>query len=253
MKIFKSLETLVFFTILGLFCGCASTELSPDDPEALYAEAESEFKDGRFLMAIEKFREVKNRYPYSSRAVDAELRIADSYFDQESFIEAETAYEIFKELHPTHVRSDYVQFRVALSNFNQIPSHPGRDLTAAYKAIDAFHLLEEKFPSSEFIEKAKIHSGEARLKIAEYENYVADFYFRRRHFLSASYRYAALLKDFPEMGYDEEALYRLGESYYRIRMYGNSRDALKRLLKKFPESSLKGEALALLEELQKKN
>lgn len=253
MRSHKSLTFLVYLPFLLCLFGCASKELSSDDPEGVFAEAEGEFTDGRFLMAIEKYREIKNRYPYSSRAVDAELRIADAYFEQESFIEAETSYEIFKELHPTHTRSDYVQYRIALSNFHQIPSHPGRDLTAAYKAIDAFKVLEEKFPSSEFVEKGRVHSGEARRKIAEYENYVADFYFRRRHYLSASYRYAALLKDFPDMGYDEEALFRLGESYYRIRMFGNARDILKRLLKQFPDSSKKGDALALMEELQKRN
>lgn len=242
-----------FLLIVLAICSCSSTELSHDDPNALFRQAEEEFTDGRYLMAIEKFRDIKNRFPYSARAIEAELRIADTYFQQEAFIEAETAYEVFKELHPAHPRSDYVQYQIALSNFSQIPSHPGKDLTAAYKSIDAFRVLEEKFPSSEFVEKGKIHSGEARRKIAEYESYVADFYFRRQHYLSASYRYAALLKDFPDMGYDEEALFRLGESYYRIRMFGNAKDALGRLLRQFPETSNRSQALAMLDELKKNN
>ncbi len=242
-----------FFVIFLVVCGCSSQEVASDNPDALFKEAEEELADGRYMMAIEKLRDLKNKFPYSTRAVDAELKIADAYFQQEAFIEAETAYEVFKELHPTHPRIDYVQYQVALSNFHQIPSHPGRDLTAAYKAIDAFRKLEEQFPSSEYVDKGRVHSGEARRKIAEYESYVADFYFRRRHFLSASYRYAALLKDFPDMGYDETALFRLGESYFRIRMYGNAKDTLGRLLKQFPESSHKTEALALMEELRKNN
>lgn len=244
---------LLYLAVITTVCACSSTEVATDNPDALFAEAESELTDGRFLMAIEKYRDIKNRFPYSTRAVDAELRIADAYFQQESYIESETAYEVFKELHPTHHKSDYVQYQVALSDFYQIPTHPGRDLTAAYKAIDAFKVLEERYPSSEYIEKGRVHSAEARRKIAEYESYVADFYFRRRHFLSASYRYAALLKDFPDMGYDEEALYRLGESYFRIRMFGSAKETLGRLMKSFPESSYKSGAQALLEELQKKN
>jgi outer membrane protein assembly factor BamD len=239
---------LILFLLLS---GCTSKSPSELSAETLFQEAEEEFKDGRYLIAIEKFRDIKNRFPYSSKAVDSELRIADAYFEQESYIESETAYDIFKELHPTHAKADYVQFRIGLSNFLQIPSHPGRDLTAAYKAIDSFRLLEEKFPSSEYVEKARIHTGAARQKIAEYESYVADFYFRRKHFLSASYRYAALLKDFPDMGYDEEALYRLGESYFRIRMFTNAKDALDRLLGKFPDTSYKSRVYAFLNEMKK--
>ena len=244
---------IVILFIVSIICSCASQEVAQDDPDSLFKSAELELKDGRYLIAIEKFRDLKNRFPYSTRAIDAELLTADAYFQQDAYLEAETAYEVFKELHPAYVKGDYVQYQIGLSNFNQIPPHPGRDLTAAYKAIDAFKVLEEKFPSSEYVEKGRIHSGEARRKIGEYENYVADFYYRRHHYLSATYRYAALLKEFPNMGYDEEGLFRLGESYFRVRMFSSAKEILGRLLNQFPETAFKGEAQSMIEELQKKN
>jgi len=244
---------LTFFSLLLTLSlvGCATTTANPDDPEALYKEAEEALKDEHYLIALERFRDVKNRFPYSSRAVDSELAIADTYFAQESYLEAESAYEIFKELHPTHPRSDYVQFRIGLSFFNQIPGHAGRDLSAAYRAIDAFNVLIDKYKSSSLLEEAKRHVAEARAKLAEYQNYVADFYYQRRHYLSASYRYAALLQDYSGLGYDEEALYRLGESYYHIRMFSNARETLQRLLSKYPESGHQSSAQSLLKDLDK--
>lgn len=236
-----------------LVTSCASTEAAKDSPEALFAEAEEAFKDERFLIAVERYRDIKNRFPYSTRATDAELRIADAYFEQENYLEAESAYEIFKELHPTHAKIDYVQYRIALSYHNQIPDNSARDLSAAYKAIDAFTTLKEKYPSSQYAAKAEEYIQEARKRLAEHESYIADFYFQRQHFLSASYRYAALLQDYPNLGYEEEALYRLGMSYYRTRMFGNARDALSRLVKQFPESGKRSEAQSLIEELSKKN
>ncbi|MFM8315054.1 MAG: outer membrane protein assembly factor BamD [Deltaproteobacteria bacterium] len=242
----------VLFAML-FFVGCSQQEVNRDDPDSLFNEAESIFKDERYLIAVEKYRDIKNRFPYSSRAVDSELRIADTYFAQENYLEAESAYEIFKELHPTHPRSDYVQFRIGLSYYKEIPDNSARDLSAANRAIDGFAVLIEKFPKSEFVSKAKEYSSEARKKLGEHENYVANFYYERKHFLSASYRYASLLRDFPNMGYDEEALYRLGQCYYHIRMYSNAGEALRKLLAQYPNSNFKSESESILEELKKKN
>lgn len=252
---FSNSTRVLFLCLLVAFlavAACSSKEVNKEDPDALYSDAEESFKDERYLAAMEKYRDIKNRFPYSSRAVDAELRIADTYFAQESYLEAESAYEIFKELHPTHPKSDYVQYRIALSYFDQIPSNSARDLSAAYKAIESFNTLVEKFPSSEYVAKSKENIAEARKRLAEHENYVADFYYQRGHYLSASYRYAALLGDYPGLGYEEEALYRLAQCYYHTRMYSNAQDTIRRFMIQFPNSSKKGELESLLQETQKK-
>jgi outer membrane protein assembly factor BamD len=249
---FFSALTLVLFSVsVAIFSGCSSTPTTADSADQLFAQAEEDLKEERFISALEKYREVKSRFPYSSRAIDAELRIADAFYQQESYIEAESAYEIFKELHPTHTKSDYVQFQIAMSNFKQIPDNSARDLTAALRAIDSFQTLNEKFPNSSYGLKSKELMAEARRRLAEHELYVADFYFDREHFLSASQRYVSLLRDFPNLGYDEEALYRLGKCYFQIRNYSGSRDTLRRLLKEFPQSSHKGDADKIFEDINR--
>lgn len=235
-----------------LMQACTHEELAGDDPESIYNAAEENYKDENYFQALEKYRDLKNRFPYHSRATDAELRIADSYFAQEQYLEAASSYEIFKELHPTHPKADYVQFQIALSYFNQIPENSARDLSAAYRAIEQFEIVKEKFPDSENAKKATEYIAKARAKLAEHENYVADFYYRRHHFLSATYRYSSLLRDFPKSEFEEEALIRLGRSYANIRMYGNARDSLNRLMSQYPDSPYKSEAQALLEELKEK-
>jgi outer membrane protein assembly factor BamD len=244
-------QVAVYLSLGGILAHCAHEGGGnpENDPDALYKEAEEALKDEKYLVAIEKFRDIKNRFPYSARATDSELRIADAYFEQESYLEAESAYEIFRELHPTHPRADYVQFRIGLSYFKLIPDNSSRDLSAAYRAMDAFKVLTDKYPTSEFVKQAQELTQEAKHRLAEHEEYVADFYYRREHYLSASYRYAALLQEFPSLGYDEEALFRLGECYYRTRMFSNAKDTFHRLLNQFPESSYKGAAQSMLDEL----
>lgn len=243
---------VLFGFILSLLGGCAGKELNREDADALFKSAEEAFNEEHYLVALEKYRDIKNRFPYSSRAIDAELRIADTYFEQESYIEAESAYEIFKELHPTHSKADYVQYRIGLSFFKQIPDDSARDLSAAYKAIEAFGVLEQKYSSSEYVSKAKELTIEARRRLAEHENYVANFYYQRQHYLSASYRYSALLQDYGNLGYDEEALYRLVQSYYHIKMYDNAEDAAKRLFNQFPNTKYRAEVKGVLDSMRKK-
>ncbi|MFM8270420.1 MAG: outer membrane protein assembly factor BamD [Pseudomonadota bacterium] len=243
---------VVLSLVAILFGGCAGKELNREDADALFKSAEEAFNEEHYLVALEKYRDIKNRFPYSSRAIDAELRIADTYFEQESYIEAESAYEIFKELHPTHSKADYVQYRIGLSYFKQIPDDSARDLSAAYKAIEAFGVLEQKHPSSEYVAKAKEQTLEARKRLAEHENYVANFYYQRQHYLSASYRYSALLQDYGNLGYDEEALYRLVQSYYHIKMYENAEDSAKRLFNQFPNTKYRQDVKGVLDTIRKK-
>lgn len=247
----RRLASALFLIVFGLFAAsaCVQKEVNTESPDALFNDAEEAFKDEKYLIAIERYRDIKNRFPYSNRASDAELRIADAFFEQESYIEAESAYEIFKELHPTHAKSDYVQYRIGLSLHNQIPSNATRDLTAAQRSIDAFNVMIEKFPSSPLAAKARELIFEARKRMAEHEHYVADFYFLRRHYLSSTYRYSALLQEFPNMGYDEEALFRLGKSYANVKMFDSAKDVLKRFVSRFPNSSLRAEAESLLKDI----
>ena len=243
--------TFLWVPLVGLG-GCASTGETKEDAEAVFKDAEDAFKDGRYLMAIEKYRDLRARYPYSQRAVESELRVADAHFALENFIEAEGAYEIFRELHPGNEKVEYAYFQIALCHFNQIPSSTARDLSAAHRALEAFEDLWQKFPSSQYVPKAKEYYAEARRKLAEHENYVAEFYFQRRHYLSASYRYAALLADYSGLGMDEQALFNLGKSYFEIRMYSNAQDALTRLMKDYPETTFRSGAEALLANIKAK-
>ena len=246
--------TLFFSLVLGFaFVGCASQEVNPDDPDSLFSEAERLQKDEQYLIALERYRDIKNRFPYSPRATDAELRIADTYFAQESFLEAESAYEIFRELHPSYSRADYVQFQIAMSYFNLIPENSARDLSAAYRAIDAFNVLKQRHPDSSFLSQAADRIVDARKRLAEHELYVANFYFEPKHYLSASYRYAALLRDFSNTGFEEQALYRLSQCYYNIRMYDNAKQSLNRLITEFPGSTYLSAAKSLLDDINKMN
>lgn len=223
---------------LPAFFGCSSSEkVDADTAEGSFEFAQRFEKDERYEEAIAQYLDVKNKHPYSKLALEAELRIADIHFKRESYIEAQSAYQLFKDFHPRHPRSDYVTFRLALSYFHQLPETIDRDLSLAEKAILYFNEVVQSFPRSEFVEKAQQHKNDCLKKLADKELYIADFYFSRDQFDSALGRFEDLLARFPNLGYDPRALYGAAFSSYKLKDLPKAKGLYKRLVSQHPDSS----------------
>lgn len=186
---------LVGLACLGfLLSGCSSSEKKEGEDAKFLFESAKRFADAsRHDLAIEKFGEVKNKFPYSKYAVQAELAIADVYFKDESWVESQAAYTLFRELHPKHEKIEYVLFQIGMSYYNQLPSTMDRDLTVAKPAIKAFDELKREFPRSSYNKEADEKKRAALRLLMEKEIYIADFYFVRSKWKSAIDRYTDFL------------------------------------------------------------
>ncbi|MCX7977822.1 MAG: outer membrane protein assembly factor BamD [Bdellovibrionaceae bacterium] len=185
---------------------CASEEKNLNTPEGAFAYAEEFDKQDRYEEAIKRYQDVRNKFPYSTYATKSELAIADVYFRQESFAEAQTAYESFREMHPKHEKIDYVVFRIGLSLFNQLPETFDRDLSLAPKAIEVFDELIKKFPNSAFVAEARDKRTQALNMLAAKEEYVADFYLRAGEIDAAVSRFDSLFRKYPRSNVEPSAL-----------------------------------------------
>lgn len=219
-----------------LFSACTTEEKKTDAAESTFNLAQEYEKDERYEEAIRKYTEVKNRFPYSQYAIKAELAIADVYFKEESYGEAQINYQTFRELHPKHTQIDYVIFRIGLSYFNQLPETIDRDLTYAHDAISTFDELVEKYSQSEFVKEAKEKKATALKKLAEKEDYVGDFYFKRKVYDSALIRYEYLIKTYPQSELNEKALARAYYSALKAGEREKSKNYLNQLKKNYPNS-----------------
>ncbi|MEK2643784.1 outer membrane protein assembly factor BamD [Bdellovibrio sp. BCCA] len=234
----KTLRVITIAAAMGvLLSGCSSIEKNSNTPEGAFAIAE-EFDQGeRYEEAIRRYTEVKNKFPYSNFATKAELAIADVYYKQESYAEAQVAYQMFKELHPTVPNSDYVQFRIGMSYFNQLPSSIDRDLTQANDAILNLSELIKKYPNSQYVAEAKEKRTAAIKMLAEKEEYIADFYFKRKIFDSALGRYEGLYNNYRSLGFDAKALSRAAICAQKIGDSPKAKKYTEVLAREFPGSS----------------
>ncbi len=205
MRIPSLLRSLSHFSITPLllalaitgFTGCAGKPVDENDPASLMEEVEGTIKSDHFQLAIDKLRLIKNKFPYSKQASDAQIRIGDVYFMQESFIEAAVSYETFRDLHPKHERTGYALYRIGLSYYNDLPSTEARDFSLAQKALGAFDEYLTLFPQGEFAEETRKLRGETLSRMANKELYVADFYARRGYYDSAARRLKKLISAYP--------------------------------------------------------
>lgn len=238
----KFVCSFVAIAICLNFSGCSTDEKKSDQAEGAFAIAK-DFDDAeRYDEAIKRYQEVKNKFPYSAFAAKAELAIADCYFKEESYAEAQVSYQSFRELHPKHEKMDYIVFRIASSMFNQLPSSIDRDLTIANDTIAQFTEVINKFPNSEFVKEASEKRGKARHMLAEKEQYIADFYFKRANFESALGRYEGLLKKFPDEGLSEHALSRAAIAAKKSGAVDKAKKYFAELSSKYPNSAAMEEA-----------
>lgn len=215
-----------------ILTACSSADKAGETPEGLFAMAQEFENDERYDEAARRYQEVKNKFPYSNYALKAELAIADVYFKDEMFPEAQVAYQSFRELHPKHAQIDYVTFRIGLSFYKQLPESIDRDLALAKDAIYWFDTLVNEFPRSAFTQEARDKKTECINKLAEKESYIANFYFIREKYLSAFQRYENLIAKYP--GHSEaEALSRAAISAHKISREDKSKYYMKLLREKY--------------------
>lgn len=236
-------NVLIFAGILGTasivsLSGCSSSpEIDTSTPEGAFKLAEKYESDERFEEAIAEYTQVKNKHPYSKLATESELRIADIHFKREEFVEAQNAYQVFKEMHPTHAQADFVTYRLGLSFYNQLPPTIDRDLSVAERAIIYFDEVIQSFAKSQYVKDARDYKEKALKMLAEKENYIGHFYFIRDHYESALGRYETLLDRYPGLGLDAKALYGAAVSAYKIKELNKAKNYYRKLITDYKDTS----------------
>jgi outer membrane protein assembly factor BamD len=239
---FFIVQVIVMIMSLLSFWGCSGKQVDESNPNEIYKDAEEDITDERYTMALDKLKNLKNRFPYSNLATTAKLRIADVYFLQESYIEAAGAYESFRDMHPKHEKADYVLFRIGESYYNQLPSTDDRDLTPATKAIDAYNELLQLYPKSQFLTDAQTHLKTATERLANKEKYIADFYYSHKQYDSAAGRYEKLTKTYPNSTVAQDAYWRWSQSLIRDNKGDEAKHVLKVYLSRFPSGTYSKDA-----------
>ena len=239
--------------------GCAtlgSEEAKPtygQDAETNLARGEEAFKQRDYPSATRYFEYVRSRYPYLDIAKEAELRIADGYFEREEFIEARDAYLNFAKLHPTYPKVDYAAFRAALTHYREIPSDffllpppEEKDQSEVKNALRAMQEFIRQYPKSHYLPEAERIVADTRRRLARHEMYVASFYAKRERWRAVAHRLETVATEYQGLGLDEQALFGLHDAYTRLNEKEKARKALEEILARMPGTRAAEKARSLL-------
>ena len=185
-------------------------------PEGLYQRGFEYYKKGDYKKAIETFSRVRDEYPLNPVALMAELGIADSYFENEQYVDAEVAYNSFVELHPTNPNVPYAMFQLGMCHYHQMQTID-RDQTETLKARKEFERLMARFPRSKFAIMAEKNLREVKQRLAEHEFYVGEFYYRTKKYEAALKRFEGIQRDYANLGLDYKTSRFIEETKQRLK------------------------------------
>lgn len=192
--------------VLLVCSGCAWFESKEEkSAQELVQDGVNYFEAGNYKKAVESFEKLRDWYPFSRYAILAELKIADAYFNMESYADAIFAYEEFEQLHPRNEAIPYVIFRIGRSYFNQIDTID-RDQSNAAKALETYRRLIQQYPGDAYAGMARSDMVACYQSLSGHEFYVGQFYYKSKKYKAAKVRFTNVVEKYPDVGYHYEAL-----------------------------------------------
>lgn len=188
-----------------------------DEPERMYDKASKSLSKGYNDDAIVEFEKLRNSFPFSRFAVEAELKIADALFKKKEYGEAADAYRTFAKLHPKHEKVDYASYRVGLALYQEAPRSIDRDQSSTEKALEEFRAFITTYPDSKYADDAAKKVGEGRDRLAGKELYVGRYYVKHKKWRAAKPRLEAVVERYPDSSSVAEATFMLGKAQFHLK------------------------------------
>lgn len=214
----------------------------------LYEKAHKAMDSGNYRNSIAYYEALEARFPFSNEAKQAQLDLVYAYYkngERESAIDAANQFE---RENPTHPRVDYALYMRGLATF-QGQSNPfyrllGVDLARrppdrARESFSAFSQLLQRFPKSVYAPDARQRMVFLRNRLAEHENYVARYYYKRGAYLAAANRAEFAMTSYDGSPAVAESLRIMVDSYRELGMNDLADDARTVLAASFPDAASK--------------
>jgi len=199
-------------------------------PDELYASGEDDLAHKRYDQARDSFKKIVERHPNSSYAARARFLIGEAYYREAEFDKAIKEFEGFMAFFPRHQIADLVQYRLAMSYYDQIkPVEQDQALTA--RALSQFRRLVKEYPESRYATEALAKIDICRGRLAQKEVWVANYYFAQGTPSAARQRLELVLREYPRTLVIPEALFLLAE----VNLYEGKNAEATRLLRRLSE------------------
>ena len=234
--------------ILAL-AGCAGQDQQQSaiqDLQNAYELAQTSIQRGNYRRGIEIFEAIQARYPFSDLSRQIQLELMYAYYKSGNEALAVEVAETFMRENPIHPRVDYALYIKGLAYFEGGPGileklfrkdvrkRPPKDVELSYVTL---RQLVERYPASEYAADAEQRMLYLKNRLADYENVVADYYFRRGAYVASLNRAQRALEEYNGAPGNAKSLELMIKSYERLGMTELAADTRRVLQKNFPDRS----------------
>jgi outer membrane protein assembly factor BamD len=231
-----------------LLTSCSTTPVDKTagmSPNKLYAEAKDEMATGQWEKAVPLLEKLEARAAGTPLAQQAQLDKAYAHYKSAEPAQALATLERFMKLHPASPAFDYALYLKGIISFNDDlgllsavtrQDLAERDQKASKESFEAFKELVTRFPESRYTPDAHQRMTYIVSSLAQYEVYVARYYYKRGAYLAAINRAQLTVADYRDVPAIEEALFIIYKSYDALGLEQLRDDAKRVLEKNYPQS-----------------
>jgi outer membrane protein assembly factor BamD len=224
-------------------CGLKTASSAPatltytENANAAYREAMAAYDSKDWEDARALFTEVKQRFAPTRYARLAELRIADTDFEQGKYNEAIAEYRTYVKAHRGDPNVEYASYRVGkalyldISDTILLPPQEERDQADTLDAHRALHGFKEEYPRSRYRIDVEYMLEVVTQRLVRHELYVARYYLRENNFEAVVARVDHALDKYPGSGLDAEALVLKGETLMKMHKPKEARQVLETVVR----------------------
>jgi outer membrane protein assembly factor BamD len=247
---------------LGIFGGGGNDEydeligtVRPGRDKELFIVATREVRKKNHEVGRLLFSTIISTYPDSPYLPMSKLAIADSFFLEgttSNLIQAAAAYQDWLTFFPTHPLADRVLLKIAEAEMRQI-GRPDRDASRARRAETKLKALLIQYPESLLRGEAETRLREVQDNLGLHNLWIANFYYtksvdqKKSGLKGAQSRYLEILEKYPNFGWMDEALFRLGITYQVEEETDQAIKYFQRVVSEYPNSEYAAKSKEQLE------
>lgn len=237
---------LSFFMVAAFFVGCSSsgqTKMKHTEwCKIRYEKAEELFKAGKYGRTTDRLEEILSTCAGTGYMEQAQFLMAESYFNQEDWIEARGEYGSFILNFPGSPFIETAEFRKAISSFN-MEFLVSRDEANTTIAMKDFERYLSNHPDTPLRDSVNYYYALLVDRLAEKEFQTARLYWRMDKYQAAVIYFKEFLETYPSAKRREEALIMLARSYNELDQFETAKlylNIAKNELKEDDKDSRKG-------------
>ena len=221
---------------LVVICAACAGNRKPLVPaDQLWTQGNEAMNDEAYDLAVERYKKLLDSYPFDPNAEEAELKIAQAYFNLQHYPEAIASLGDFERMHPTSDNLPEIEYRRGMAYLAQHRSSD-RDQQNVKNALESFRNIVERYPGTPWASRAELRVRECREELASHDADIAAFYLHRGSLRAAESRLRGLLTDYPETDATARSLDSFARMYAARDEPEEANLALATLVKYHPET-----------------